>query len=791
MPAMFRRKLTAYTLMYTAGIAAGFFIFERSRTIEALGFVLSLFASVILLRDEGMSTANRHKAVMLILFLTGALLFSVRCAELDHDAGYALSDTSSIRGEVLSASVKNGKVRLIIRNEERDPAKVLVAMKDPVAGHEVCLMTGSIIEAPGRFCEISGADDPGLFDYGLYMRGKGVGVSFKADRIDVIDPRDTTRNRAIRYLFLSRENFLARFDKDTGAFIRGAVFGDKTDIDEDMLRMFNDNSTGHILAVSGLHIGFLYGLMSFLTGKQRTKGSSAVITAAMLIYGTLTMWSASTVRACIVMTVKLLSVHLKRPFDMLSSVSFAAFILLTFQPYQLFDSGFQMTFLAMLGMTFLTGPLSSVAGRNLAEMLAVQAGTIPVITATYCRMNPLAIFINIPVIALASLMVPACILLYMAQMVFGMLPGAGVRLAELVAYSIIKLNGLLDMGGGFSVRIAGAGSAAVIAIYALMFGASSEWVRVRLFRGERREIARCAVLLAIPLIMLGSCMYDRFSDDEVVFVAVGQGDCTHVRAAGHDILIDGGGQESFGSKGDATDKEDDGYNVGERILMPYLLHEGAESVDIALVTHLHADHYKGICELSEVYPVGAIGVPYDYRGTELSEDDAGASRCVKEPELLYIKPETRVDISEGVYIEPIWPLETSKEPLDSADPNEHNTVYMIHYGSVRIMVTGDLLEEDELEMVRHYEGTDTLRCDVLKVAHHGSKSSSSEAFLDAAAPRIAVIQCGKNNIYGHPHAQTLERLESRGIPVFRTDESGAVGIDIRRSGKISVDTCRK
>jgi competence protein ComEC len=111
---------------------------------------------------------------------------------------------------------------------------------------------------------------------------------------------------------------------------------------------------------------------------------------------------------------------------------------------------------------------------------------------------------------------------------------------------------------------------------------------------------------------------------------------------------------------------------------------------------------------------------------------------------------------------------------------------MIHYYEQKIMVTGDLLEADELEMVEYYKDTDKLKCDILKVAHHGSKSSSSEAFLDAVKPRIAVIQCGRNNFYGHPHKQTLERLEDRGIRVFRTDISGAVGIDIHGEN-ISVD----
>ena len=106
------------------------------------------------------------------------------------------------------------------------------------------------------------------------------------------------------------------------------------------------------------------------------------------------------------------------------------------------------------------------------------------------------------------------------------------------------------------------------------------------------------------------------------------------------------------------------------------------------------------------------------------------------------------------------------------------------------MVTGDLLEADEQEMIEYYqgteEGTETLKCDILKVAHHGSKSSSSEVFLDTAKPQIAVIQCGLNNFYGHPHKQTLERLDERGIKVYRTDISGSVGIDIHGS-RISVD----
>ena len=119
---------------------------------------------------------------------------------------------------------------------------------------------------------------------------------------------------------------------------------------------------------------------------------------------------------------------------------------------------------------------------------------------------------------------------------------------------------------------------------------------------------------------------------EVVFVAVGQGDCIHLRAEDHDVLLDGGGQTEYGAK------DTEGYNVGKNILMPYLMHAGADNVDLALVTHLHEDHYKGIAELAEIFPVGAIGIPADYRDS-LDDLDLPAKGFL-------INPDTKADISK-------------------------------------------------------------------------------------------------------------------------------------------------
>ena len=781
---MLRRKLAAYTLLFIAGNAAGFFMLERSRPMGAAGFAASVIICVMLfpagheqIPGYFHDTSKTVKMILVMSFICGLLSFSVRCVVYGRIAS-AVSESGTVRGRVISAQTKDDDLKLVLRRTDGSRSKILLtvsgyAQEDEDTGsetetEEVFELTGAVIEASGEYKSIDPADDPGCFDYRLYMKSKGICVSLKAYSFEIIDPVDSFLMNIRRRLYRSREAFIGRFDTETAGFIRGVIFGDKSEIDEDTVKEFNENSTGHILAVSGLHVGFLYGLLRALTGRRRGLVISVFIIAVIIMYGEMTMWSPATVRACIVMSISLLSLHFRRPFDLLTSVSLAALLILIKEPYQLVNSGFQMSFMAMCGIAFFTKPIASVTGEALGVMLAVQAGTLPLIAYTFCRFNPLSVLINVPIILLASLLVPLCISMLMMEIFLGTIPKAVVDIIGLISYAELKMNHLLNFEGSFSLKAAGLRGAAVIGVYLLLLGASSEWARVQLLRSGPAKMIRNGALLLIPVVMLGSCMYDPFSDDEIVFVAVGQGDCVHIRAEDHDILIDGGGS--------------DVYNVGEKILMPYLLHEGAYKTDMALVTHLHADHYKGIAELSEIYPVGAVGIPADYKGSV----EGGSSPSFDVKKAFYIEPDTRIDIADDISVEPIWPVTVSNEPVAADDPNEHNTVYMIDYKGTKVMVTGDILEEDELEMVKYYEGTDTLKCDVLKVAHHGSKSSSSEAFLDAASPSVAVIQVGRNNFYGHPHEQTLKRLEERGIKVFRTDTNGAAGLDIRR-GRIHVD----
>lgn len=752
---MLRRRLFAYTVMVVSGITAGYLFFECNKYLYASVLLVSMALAVRTADLEYIPEycdAERMKLIACILM--GFMLFTVSYIKFNGKIrcdGEVIQaeEICSVSGRIVSISKKEDALQMIIRpGELKNVGKILVSYYGEVEdGESYDELLGRKINVYGELKKPQGLDNPGCFNYRTYLYGRGIRFTYNAKYLEYIDDKDSSLVELYwkyrRSILRIREEFIKNFDKETAGFIKGIVFGDKSEIDPDTLNEFNANSTGHILAVSGLHVGFLFALLRLLTRKRKTKGIAAIICIVIMIYGEMTSWSPSTIRAVLVICIGMFSRYVGRDVDILSSVSCAALIIIIRNPYTMFNSGFQMSFLALLGITFISEPLSHYVGEYLSSLIAIQLAVAPMIAYTFMSFNISAIIINIPIVFLASLLVPICIICIILLIIVGAIPEIGIRVISNLTDFIIRLNSLLNFDGLFVKDVSGISIIMLITYYICLFLICSEWMRIRLLRQDKDAIKKAVVSLIVPILCVGLATFNHFTNDEIVFVNVGQGDCVHIRAGGNNILIDGGGNAYV--------------NIGERTLRPYLLHNKVNEIDLALYTHQHTDHYKGLEELNEIFSIGGI---------------------------LQTETTDKVQVAENVVVEAIWPLQGHSSMRDMDDENENNTVYIVHYDDIKIMVTGDLTEEDELKMVDRYRGADVLKCDVLKVAHHGSKTSTSEAFLDAVNPEIAVIQVGANNTYGHPHQEVLDRLNERGIKTYRTDLNGAVGIDIRKSGII-------
>lgn len=645
-------------------------------------------------------------------------------------------------GKIVRIQEKSDKYTLRVKLLKRSDATVsfcedaLLTYRGEVASPEKLMNTVIVFRA--KLCDAQPARNPHCFHYRDYLKSCGIGKIASVNSLRPLQAAYTLKEKYERFLYKARCEFLSSTGEDAKGIVAGVLFGDTTYLQEEVYDEFRSNGTAHILAVSGLHVGILYGIYKKIAGKRRNLAALLLLATMLFTYGTLSMWSTSALRAILMIGISTVGRYTDRRYDMLTGMSTAALILIAQNPYVIFGSGFQMSFLAIASIAFFRPIISKKIPESLAAAIAVNFGLLFYQADVFNYISLVSLAVNIPIIFLTGYFVPIALLGFTASIIG--IYGVPLRAAaEGFALMLTKVNGLSTFGGFSSVDVPSLPKGITVFFLCTLFFFASETFLIYRHRKEKKKIK--AVLLLILSISLAAEVfsYSEITHDQIVFVDVGQGDCIHLRAGRKNILIDGGGKIE--------------YNTGKRTLKPYLLKNGAGKIDAALATHLHTDHYKGLTELQECMRVDGL----------YTEMTVGST----------------LKVTQNVRIETLWPLELKEE--NAQDENKNCSVFMIYYGNYKILVTGDLDSEGEREMIRYYGESGRLQADVLKVGHHGSKTSTCEEFLKCVSPRIAVVQVGKNT-YGHPAAETLERLEKQGCLVFRNDRNGAVGLRLRENG---------
>lgn len=797
-----KRPLLLMAVVYVLGVCV---------SAGECGFVLRGAAGILFacLVFHGIKRKKLRKGALALLFallLAGGLRYqlSARAFQRSEERIRIFSGMKvCLRGEVQEYTEAAGKAKLRVRNAllssaygTRDtlPSSATAAMRarydQPVGtilvymGAEDSLharrpLPGEQIEVYGKISPAEAARNEGQFDFRLYYRtisvhGSMYGTSF---RIIGGDPKPFARG--LQALRLRMGDILDQLlpPQDAGIY-RALLTGDKSAMDEDIRSLYQENGIAHILAVSGLHLSILgLGVYELLRRFGRSKAAAGLVAALLIVsYGILTGCSGSALRAVLMLLLRFLGAAVGRSYDMLTAMAAVALFLLWKEPFMLFSAGFQLSFLAVLaiGLSHALPAPKHPLFAGLWISFYLQLLTLPVILFHYFRFPLYGIVLNLIVLPLMG-----CVIY---SGVFGVgLFALSEKLATIAVgggHVILRLYTLLCTRCAtlpYSSLLLGRPSMHSILLYYTAFGFVTWALAERnkadhaaLQRGQKhpvppvRRLPLPCIVLPLILSMLG-LPAKQPQGLEITALDVGQGDGFILRNQGLVMSVDGGSTSD--------------QRLGKNVLVPYLESQGIGHIDLALITHCDADHYSGILYLLEEetkISIGELLLPrvavQDARYDALR--DAAAARDVQ---IRYFGQGDSITLGE-VEILGYYPAGTAK--LEAA--NDHSIGMLLHAPDFQMLFTGDMDEACEQQMLAALWEANAgyPKIDVLKAGHHGSHTSSSEALLAALRPDYAILSYGVGNDYGHPHAETRERLERYGVEMLETGKMGEIRITV-------------
>ncbi len=748
-----------------------------------IGAVLVL---VLLMR---LGVASRGRALLLaIVFLVGGGRTALQRYEAEATYSRAVAVATPIGGCALEGVVATspqvmGKPGQSDRTErflleitggrcrEDLPSGTLVDVR--VAASD--LRRGDALAVTGKFAPVHRFDNPAALPSWVRIARTGAAIGGFGDRVEIVS-RGGGGGTAIDAARLHvRGRIEQTYHPDATGLARALVLGE-TDLDEDVASAFRRTGLAHILAVSGTHlvvtvmgieraIRAVLRRVRFVTERVEAQRVTAIIVLPLIwLYASFAGASGSVNRAALMMTFQVGATLLARKPDGTRSFSLALLAGVLLDPTLILDVSFTLSAAATFGLVALSRPLGQWLGANPPEgagfgrrawsvvaepMAATLAATIlcaPMTATLSGELSAIGIVANLIAAPIGELFALPFAIAHVALFWCEPLEQGAALVASgaLRAVSAIAMLAA-SVGGTFPVPPPTTSHIVLLVIVASVFGAR----RLRLL-----YVGFC--LVALVAVEAGVRHREEGRGElRVTMLDVAQGDSLLVEfPTGEVMLIDGGGLP--GSP----------LDLGQRVIAPTLRGKRRESIDVVVLTHPHPDHYGGLrTAMASVDRVGEFwdsGASENRTAMSLRDDATAKGAILHDPSTLC--GERRFG---DVIIEVLHPC----GGRDGMSPNDASLVMRIRYGARAILLTGDA--EEEAEHVLLASGLD-LSADVLKVGHHGSRTSTSVELLDAVKPRYAMVSCGVRNKFGHPHEETLDALERFAVALRRTDLEGAI-----------------
>ncbi len=672
-----------------------------------------------------------------------------------------------------------------------------------LADQPVGLACGDFVELNGTLRRIRRATNPGQFDSRSFWHIRGIEYSLlvKGDsQVKLLEPKRVGRLRrwieAVRAR-LRRGLELGVPDCPASRVIIAMILGYRENITEDITKSFRSTNTLHILAISGLHVGFVYliinALLKAMLLPHRVQAMIAIPVIAC--YAILTGARTPVVRASIMFISFLMAPLFGRQRDILNSLGIAALIILIVNPLQLFNAGFQLSFVAVLSILILANPIKELflsiwpcaplPGQLLVSRwerfrwsfesklillvsasIAAWLGLTPIIARTFHVFTPLGIVGNVVVIPAGLAIICLGFLAITASFILSGLAIVINWLNWLVVSLMLWFINILASIPGACFNIATLTPLQIASYYGLVAIGYLAFLN-RGFRTVRPILlVTAAILFVMPFAFL-----PQEPVLKIFFLDVWEGDATYMELPdGKNLLIDGGPEM--------------GFPAGRMVLKPFLQSRGRSKLNTVLLTHPHLDHMSGLFTILEGFSVGKVVLARCGDSSNTYKEFLEMVRQKKIPICSVARGDCLVQ-GEGLETTVLNPGPNLHNGTRS-DINNNSVALLLTYGKTRIIICADMEREAEEELCQ--SGL-PLKADILRVGHHGSATSSTTNFLERVSPEWAIISAGTNNRFGHPAPEAIVRLREKGIKLLRTDVHGAVIVST--NGKeIDIETFR-
>lgn len=808
-----KRPILIIAIGYIIGILGGLYL-EKSMVL----FLSYIAIIIFIIKRKKSWKIGRYKRYIklyinnkaIIILIITAIISSIIIYQKEKEYKKIENELCKTEDIVIKGKIKRetktkeyGKIYKVQIEEITQNGKEIKAQKKNIYIQEnktkIKLQYGDIIEVKGKYEEPESRRNYKGFDYKLYLKTKNILGTLKSTNIKKVshkieNPIEYIESKSIKLSENLKQKANNILPQEIASIFIGIILGDRTEIPEEAIENFRNANMSHILAVSGMHMSYLILLATQIIGKLIGKKQSYYISIILIIeYMFLTGFSASIIRAGIMGIILISSKIFYKNNDVLTNIAISALIILLKNPYTILDLSFQFSYGGTIGIILFQKFISKnflekiIKSKKIIEIISVtisaQIIILPISIIQFNKLNIYFILTNLiigfiigPVMACGFIFLITLIINVKTAQIFSIILQIAIK-ALILTSQIAKLpysNIYLPTPNFIQIIIYFLSIHIFMFIY-YIYNTKNKTQTVKRFRNiismikfylkyrmkpKTKSRTKIISIIIIALIMV---MQIIPKDLKVYFVDVNQGDSTFiVTPKGKTILIDGGGSSYT--------------NVGKNTLLPYILDRGYTKIDIAIISHMDLDHCDGIIYLMDKIKIKTIIIGKQY---EESDNYKRFVKLAKEKriEVKIVEAGENINIERNVNLDILWP--DNKNKISENAINNNSLVFKLKYKKYSILFTGDIEEIAEKAILERYKNM--LQSTILKVAHHGSKTSTTAEFLKAVKPRYALIGVGKNNKFGHPSENTIKKLKEMKVKIFRTDELGEITIKMNKN----------